>query len=99
MGSVRSSFWSKIVCSGCLASPFHPHPPLKLSSRPFRRMQRRSGHSRMYPQMQYPMPMMQVMPMQQQVMPMQQAAPVQGGEESDGEPDPTQLHKIDHHRL
>jgi hypothetical protein len=55
----------------------------------------------MYPQMQmqYPMPMMQVMPMQQQVMPMQQAAPVQGGEESDGEPDPAQLHKIDHHRL
>jgi hypothetical protein len=46
----------------------------------------------MYPQMQYPMPMMQVMPMQQ-------AAPVQGGEESDGEPDPAQLHKIDHHRL
>jgi hypothetical protein len=46
----------------------------------------------MYSPMQYPMPMMQVMPMQQ-------AAAVQGGEESDGEPDPAQLHKIDHHRL
>ena len=45
--------------------------------------------------MQYPMPMMQVMPS----MPMQQAAAVQGGEESDGEPDPTQLHKIDQQRL
>ena len=44
--------------------------------------------------MQYQMPMMQVMPMQQ-------AAAVQGCEESDGEPDPTQQKavKIDHMRL
>jgi hypothetical protein len=41
---------------------------------------------------------MQYQPMMQ-VMPMQQAAAVQGCEESDGEPDPTQLHKIDQQRL
>ena len=59
-------------------------------------MQRRTVQY-MYPQMQqYPMPMMQAS------MPMQQAAAVQGGEESDGDADPTQqckAVKIDQMRL